>query len=250
MKNTQMQLSLPKMIIFDYGHTLIYEPSFDSVRGTKAIMDHATRNAGNLSVSEVASFSDRLFEDIIKNTRDRNIEIHNMMYQRLLYEYLDIETSLSKEEMEEIYWDNASPGFPMPNIGKLLSYLYNRGIRSGIISNISFSEHALTERINRLLPENHFEFIIASSEYIYRKPNKLLFELALKKAHLKPDEVWYCGDNTQVDCKGASNAGIFPVWFQSSLSCHYRDKSMDVPPECRHLHIHDWDEMINILQKL
>lgn len=250
MEKMECNLNIPKMIIFDYGHTLIYEPSFDSVRATQAVMAHATKNPNNLSISEIASFTDELFGEIVKNTRHHDIEIHNRMYQRLLYEYLEIETSLSEEELERVYWDNASAGYPMPNIEKLLSYLNEKGIRSAVISNISFSENALTNRLNRLLPDNRFEFILASSEYVFRKPNKILFELALKKAHLTPGEVWYCGDNTVIDCMGADGAGLFPVWFESNLVCHYRDKSMDVPPKCRHLHIHDWDEMIELLKRL
>ena len=34
-----------------------------------------------------------------------------------------------------------------------------------------------------------------SCEYVFRKPNPLLFELALKKAGLPASDVWFCGDN-------------------------------------------------------
>ena len=54
-------------------------------------------------------------------------------------------------------------------------------------------KHLSAERINRLLPKNNFEFIITSSNYIFRKPHKRLFDLALEKAGLRPEEVWYIG---------------------------------------------------------
>ena len=34
----------PKMIIFDYGHTLLYEPSWDSVRGNAELLKYVTKN--------------------------------------------------------------------------------------------------------------------------------------------------------------------------------------------------------------
>jgi len=244
------ELSIPKMIIFDYGHTLIYEQGFDSIKGTEAVMAHAVKNPRNLSVTEVDEFFQQLSRDIGARSRKHGIEVHFMIFLKLLFEYLEIELDITPQETEILYWDNAAPGVIMPYADELISYLNKNGIRSGIISNISFSGTTLAKRINRLLPHNKFEFIMASSEYVYRKPNKILFELALKKASLKPDEVWFCGDNTDADIMGSSRAGIFPVWYESSLECYYLNRSSDTPPDCAHLHITDWRDLVNVLDRL
>lgn len=101
-----------------------------------------------------------------------------------------------------------------------------------------------------MLPNNKFEFVIATSEYIIRKPNPLIFELALKKANLSADEVWFCGDNTECDVKGSSSVGMFPVWYHSCIPCDYRDKSLDVRPDCEHYYLNDWLELIDVLEGL
>lgn len=246
----KLALSLPKMILFDYGHTLLYESRFDDTLGYEALMPYITKNENALTAEEIASFANKLFMDIGKLSRDHGIEIHDHMFQRLLFEYLEIEFSLSQNELDRLFWDSAAPGEPMPNTNKMIAYINGRGIRSGVISNISFSEDTLTDRINRLLPENQFEFIMASSEYVYRKPNKMLFEVALKKAHLRSEEVWYCGDNVQFDIIGAASAGILPVWYQSNLECPYRKGIKDEEPDLKHLHIYDWEELIQILMQI
>ena len=64
----------------------------------------------------------------------------------------------------------------------------------------------MKERFDRLLPNNHFEFIISSSDYMIRKPDKRLFEIALLKSGLTADKVWYCGDSIYCDVNGAHNA--------------------------------------------
>lgn len=69
------------------------------------------------------------------------------------------------------------------------------------------------ERINKLLPENTFEFIVTSSDFMFRKPNKRIFDLALEKAELQPDEVWYIGDQYECGVQGSLNAGLQPVWY-------------------------------------
>ena len=121
--------------------------------------------------------------------------------------------TISYPEAEKIFWDNVSAGAVMPNADKIIDFIKENGIRSGVISNIGFSGIALTDRINRLLPHNKFVFIIASSEYMFRKPNPMIFELALKKAGLVCADVWFCGDNIKADVEGSAAVGLFPVWY-------------------------------------
>lgn len=109
-----------------------------------------------------------------------------------------------------------------------------KGIRTGVISNISYAPSVVAERINRLIPENAFEFIITSSNYIFRKPNKRIFDLALEKAGLHPDEVWYIGDWYECDIQGALHAGLFPVWYIGAIDLPYvADETI--------LTVTDWD---------
>ena len=242
-------MTMPEMIIFDYGHTLIYEAEFDTLRGTEAVLKYASRNKNNLSAEEVNTFSGRLFDRTTGTARGSGCEIHNQLFQKLLYEYLGIDIPLAPAEIERIFWNNASPGSLMPGAAEMLDYIGRKGIRSGVISNISFSGEALAERIKRFLPDNRFEFIIASSEYILRKPDPVLFGLALRKAELPPEKVWFCGDSAAADVMGAASAGIFPVWYQNGLKCIYHSKSDEKDPGCGHLHIREWTELTEILEK-
>ena len=99
----------------------------------------------------------------------------------------------------------------------------NNGIRTGVISNIAYAATVVAQRIKRLLPENAFEFIITSSSYMFRKPNKRIFDLALEKAELAPEEVWYIGDQYECDIKGALSTGLFPVWYIGAIDLPYTE---------------------------
>ena len=238
----------PKMILFDYGHTLLCEPGFDFLRGEKSLFEYIKSNKNGLTPKQVCDFSQELFERI-GVVRELGLELHEWQFQRFLYEYLEIELSISLPEAEKIFWYHVSAGAMMPNADRIIDYINANDIRSGVISNIGFSGAALTERINRLLPQNKFEFIIASSEYMFRKPNPMLFELALKKAGLNAGDVWFCGDNIKADVEGSVAVGIFPVWYEDETmdnpSC---GQSKSVVPDCDHLHIHDWLELIDVLE--
>lgn len=232
------------MIIFDYGHTLIYEEKSDYIKGNAEVLKYAIKNPRGITGEDLQNKADEILYEIRKN--NNILEIHNFNFSRLLFELFDVEFSITPIEIEKILWDNAAPGSLMPGIETLIDYINERGIRSGVLSNISFSEESLIERINNALPNNKFEFIIASSAYCFRKPHKFIFEIALNKAKLSPDEIWFCGDNTAADIVGASNAGMFPVWYDNPLECHYRWKPNETPT-CEHLHIHEWVELIYIL---
>ena len=244
-----MGMNFPEMIIFDFGHTLVYEETWDGLRGSEAVLEYAVSNKNNLTAEQVSEIDLQLFTDTLAARRIL-IEPHHHKFQKLLYEYLQIEINLSPVELERVYWDNASKGHAMPNILGVLDYLYKNNIRTGVISNISFSGEALKNRIDSILPGNHFEFFIASSEYIFMKPSKIIFELALRKANLEAGKVWYCGDDVERDIHGASSVGIYPVWYESELECWYKAKTHGFMPECEHLHIKNWLELIDILESL
>lgn len=239
----------PKMILFDYGQTLIDENklwTFDGVRGTAAVLKYAVKNKYNLSAEDVQREADKINRERFNMEAELNhiryIEVPNHMFTAYLYESLGIQLSLTSAQIDKVFWDAAAPGVPTDGIIEFLDFLNQRGIRTGVISNISFTGSVLEDRINTLLPDNRFEFIIATSEYMYRKPNKRIFDLALEKAELSAGEVWYIGDNYECDVKGAENAGIFPVWYLGAVKkepCMHDNDTV--------LTIRRWNELADLL---
>ena len=227
-------MKIPKMILFDYGQTLIAEQKFDGVKGTEAVLQYATRNKYHLSAEQVQAKANEIKREYMEemhfigrfDPEKRHlfqIEIPNTMFTPYLYESQGIEIALSNSEIDTVFWNAAAPGVPTEGIKDFLGYLKNKGIRTGVISNISYAPSVVAERINRLLPENAFEFIITSSNYIFRKPNKRIFDLALEKAELQPDEVWYIGDQYECDVKGALYAGLLPIWYIGAIDLPYTE---------------------------
>lgn len=237
----------PEMILFDYGQTLLNESSFSGLEGVRALMKHMKTNPFNKTAEELHAFTNELEDDIGRfrpeTYKDHRFEIHNHSFQKYLYEYWGIEFDIPPVEVEKTFWNSAAPGVMTSGIDALLSYLDKQGIRTGVVSNISFSGEALRDRIERVLSDHHFEFIIATSEYVFRKPEPRIYKLALQKAGLEPDKVWYCGDSPYFDVEGASACGITPVWYTGAL------RMKTEPPACKHLEIADWRQMIDLLRE-
>ena len=239
----------PKMILFDYGHTLLYEPEWDAERGEAELLKYVTKNPNGYTIEHVKKGAALIFGEHIENVRKIGYDISGQIGNRVLYEYLGIEFSLTPLEMEVVFWNGASAGAVMPGADKMLTYINRCGIRSAVISNLLWSGEALLERFNRLLPNHQFEFAMTSSDYFMRKPNRILFDIALQKCGLQADDVWYCGDNVHADIEGASRASIYPVWYDNDTEKESRDYVTHITPQCEHLHIHEWEELISILEK-
>lgn len=237
-------MKIPKMILFDYGQTLIAEQRFDGIKGTEAVLKYATRNKYNLTAEQIQERANELNKEFGRYDPGKKhllqIEIPNTMFTPYLYDSLGIEIALSNAEIDTVFWDAAAPGAPTEGMENFLEYLKNKGIRTGVISNISYAQSAVAGRINRMLPGNSFEFIITSSNYIFRKPNRRIFDLALEKAGLNPDETWYIGDQYECDIKGALNAGIFPVWYIGAIDLPYKDDK-------NILTVKTWDNLMEIM---
>lgn len=218
-------MTKPKMILFDYGQTLISEDKFDGVRGTEAVLKYAVENKYHRTAEEIQEEAQVINKELNRfdpQTRHlTQVEVPNFMFTSFLYESQGIQLSISGSQIDRVFWDAAAPGHPTDGIKDFLALLEENKIRTGVISNISFDPEVVKERIINIFSEHNFEFMITSSEYMYRKPNKRIFELALEKAGLQADEVWFVGDQYQCDIVGSKAAGLFPVWYLGAIDMPY-----------------------------
>lgn len=141
----------PKMILFDYGQTLVNEQSFDGVKGTEAVLKFAIKNKYNKTAEEVQDYANRLNQELGRFAPEKRhlfqVEVPNAMFTNYLYESQGIEIALSSEEIDSVFWNAASPGEPTEGIGELLAFLKENKIRTGVISNISYCGNALNSNL-------------------------------------------------------------------------------------------------------
>lgn len=235
-------MQLPKMILFDAGRTLVnYGEVPTTLAAFQHIMPYVTSNPSNYTCEEIEQKCNEIFE-ALDGCREARVEVPEQTGLKLLFDILDISFSIPMEKIEQIYGAHFIDTYPMDQAAEFLEYLHRRGIRTGVISNFIFSGSRLLERLDRLYPAHHFEFVIASSDYGIRKPNKLLFEVGVTKSHVRPDEIWYIGDKVAVDVVGSQGAGVFPVLYHSPKN----------PPQTAPkgvLSVHSYNELIEIIEK-
>lgn len=210
------------MIVFDAGKTLIdYLPKADNkgmsylstIDAIKMLMQYIVSNPHHYDAETITVRSNQLFEKY-RDCRKALFEINNQVILKTLFDLLEIEFSISLAEVEKIIWNHSADIIPVDGAVALLDELNRMDIRTAVISNLDFSGYLLKERLNQLLPNNRFEFVIASSDYGVRKPQPLLFEVGIRKSGLHPQDIWYVGDKYNVDVVGSASVGMTPVLFR------------------------------------
>lgn len=78
---------------------------------------------------------------------------------------------------------------------------------------------------------------------MFRKPNRRIFDIALEKAELQAEDVWYIGDQYECDIVGSRNAGMFPIWYVGASDKPDNERN-DV------LTINHWKELMDLLRRL
>ncbi len=112
--------------------------------------------------------------------------------------------------MEEHY----KPTVHIPeDVFPLLQFLKDSGYVLGLVSNRDDPYH---DEIKNMKLDSYFKFILAGGEVNAFKPDKLIFDHALKLAGTSASETMYIGDNYFADVVGSRRAGLIPVLYDPS----------------------------------
>lgn len=209
-----MQLTKPKMVIFDAGRTLINYKEINIRKGIEAYFPYIISNPHNYSIEEIEKHDDEIFGSF-DSCRENRFEIPVKNKLRLLFDLLEIQFSISLNEVAKIEWEEDPVIEAVNHAADLLHWLNGAKIRTAVISNCDYSGNLLQEKLNKIFPENQFEFVIASSDYGVMKPNRYIFQAGIVKSGLEAKDIWYVGDKVAVDVLGSKEAGMTPVLYKN-----------------------------------
>ena len=93
-----------------------------------------------------------------------------------------------------------------------LESLKRHGLRMGLVSNAGDTQDVET-MIDQLRLRPYFEQVVISARVGIRKPNPVIFQLALDHFKTASEKVVMVGDTLGADILGAQNAGITSIWI-------------------------------------
>jgi len=141
-------------------------------------------------------------------------EDYRKWFLPLLYESLPIETDIEefrqsvRAAMSRIKFTRAA----LPGARDLLDNLKSRGYKLGVISN---NDGYTESKCQEVGIKGYFDFVLDSTKLDMIKPDPRIFNHALARAELSPQEVVHVGDMYGSDVMGANNAGLDAIWVNS-----------------------------------
>ena len=95
-----------------------------------------------------------------------------------------------------------------PDAPSCLKALKRLGFRLGVISNWDATLENLLRDMGYL---PYFDEVVSSAAVGYRKPSKEIFDIALERMNMRPEQAIHVGDLPEADGEGAASAGIRPI---------------------------------------
>lgn len=219
---------MPKAILFDLGDTVLKEMSYDIVAGYRSISKSLSPDASLEKLEAATALSQK------GNSEFKLLEWINSNLG-------DSQQQTNAVNIELALWRRTVSLLPIPGIREVLEFLAAKNIRIAAISNAVFSSQCMRAELAKHNLGQYFEFVISSADYGIRKPDTKIFELALSKLGVKPQDAWYIGDQWEADVIGATSANMTAVWF--------KDASCDGVTNAEHIKLKNWADFEEVWQK-
>ena len=121
-------------------------------KGIEAYFPYIISNPHNYSIEEIEKQDDEIF-GIFDLCRENRFEIPVKNKLRLLFDLLEIQLSISLDEVAKIEWEEDPVIETVNHAADLLHWLNGAKIRTAVISNCDYSGNLLQEKLNiRLVP--------------------------------------------------------------------------------------------------
>jgi putative hydrolase of the HAD superfamily len=154
----------------------------------------------------------RLDAEVLAHASSTESRSTHLRYLRYLLEGLGVTDEPTVEAMDA--WRRAYEGpgglwnTADPAAAPALDAVHAAGLRSAVISNSNGTIRSLVTRLGLV---DRLDFVIDSAEEGVEKPDPRIFEIALARARVKPEEAAYIGDLYSIDVRGARRVGLRPV---------------------------------------
>ena len=160
---------------------------------------------------------------------------HNrMLYMERMLEILKLPSVSFALELYDYFWNYILSHMVLYNgVKEFLQRLHADGIRIGICTDMTV--HIQHRKLRALGIAEYIDYITTSEEAGREKPDPVIFEVALSKMNVKPEEVVYVGDSLRKDVKGPAAIGMTPIWYTDGQE-----------QDTTYLHAKNYTEMLQI----
>ena len=208
----QVVLPAPRGVLFDFGDTLLREGPVNLEAGAAAVLALARDKAG-CTPTQLAAAMTEVMNDLEPRRRTALLEPPPATIGRLVYGPLGIAFDVQPEDVEWAFWSAATAWELEPGINAAFAALERANIPWAVLSNTMFRGQTIERQLALSGLRGSHRFVMASAEYVLRKPHPRLFAIAAARLMEPPSGLWFIGDSHEHDVCGSAAAGLVPLWY-------------------------------------
>jgi putative hydrolase of the HAD superfamily len=217
-----------KHIFFDLDHTLWDFEQSAAQTFTLLFEKHQLKQRGIPSlddfVKEYTIHNTMLWESYRNGELKKEI-LRSLRFENTLKEFGINDSALAESIGDDYVYHAPRTVFLIPGALEVLQYLQTKYVIHLITNGFEEVQHI---KVREADIGKYFTTITSSEEAGVKKPDKQIFDYALKKAGAQVRESLMIGDNLEVDIEGARQAGIDQVYFNPQKTTHSQKVSYEI----------------------
>jgi len=222
-----------RAVLFDFGGTL-YDYATLEPAERESLVDLARWAGVEAEPAAIQRAHREAMRRVFRDYLSRRFYLHRDLFRDAVVAMLESLGAAAEPADLDRYratqWQRHARDFALrEGVIDTLAAMRERGLHLGIVSNIDDEQLAHLLEIARL--ESYFDSILSSERVQSCKPDRVIFEEALRRAGCGADEALFVGDTLLQDVAGANQVGM-----RSVLLWHRDDKDPpDREPRPRHV---------------
>jgi putative hydrolase of the HAD superfamily len=207
-----------KAVVFDFYQTIVeIKTDEKKIELWRVLASFLQYRGADVTAEDLRTLYFRTVEELLDRSAERHPEVDAGAIFSALLEQTGLAASADLTcAIAQLFRSLSIEGFRLyPESREVLETLAGQ-YRLALVSD---SQTLYLEPELRLTSlANLFEVVVSSSLLRYRKPDPRMFQTALSRMNLAPENVVYVGDSWERDMVGARNAGIQGIWVCRSAN--------------------------------
>ena len=214
-----------KVILIDMGNTLLdfhsgkHTDAEKDLLGLEKISSYLFKNFQvTISVEELKyNFLEKWYSDFyIREQELIELDVRKYLNSALAKKFLELSEIDCEKVMKEFYSHYKDEVIVANNALEFLRYLKKMNKQVGIISNCILYDSIYIDIFKSVNLDKYIDEYFFSYKIGHRKPSKEIYQSALERFQVLPEEVVMIGDSLKADIIGAKKNGIKTIWYNKS----------------------------------
>lgn len=223
-----------KVIFFDMGNTLLHfhfgkTDEEKDVIGIKHLTSFLKQYNSKVEFEDVKKHFFDEWQKVMPLRKINHIEYAVEDYLNNFLRKYDVELDLDEciRALDIFYTEYRNNVWIEENIHQTLGDIRQKGYKIGVISNSSLYDEVMINCFKKVELAKYIDIFTFSYYFKICKPMRQLFEVALDRMGVSPENAIMVGDNLQSDIEPAQKLGLTGIWLNKNFTLNDTDIKPD-----------------------